>query len=196
MYRQMFRFEKHFGTVRAIALTILLSWAIVSLPAANAEEASRLDELFEQLREADAAAGLVIEHEIMKEWSRSGSPSMDLLLARGRSAMSRERHMLAIRRLSALVEFAPGFAEGWNARATAYYLAGMDDLSLADIGRTLMLEPRHFGALSGYGMIMEKRGNVVAALKAYELVEELYPNREGLADTLERLRKKTADLSI
>ena len=94
------------------------------------------------------------------------------------------------------VDHAPDFAEGWNARATAYYLIGQHELSLNDIGRTLMLEPRHFGAISGYAMIMEAWGNHAAALKAHELVQEMYPTREGLAETIARLRKKTSGLSI
>ena len=127
----------------------------------------------------------------MQEWSRSGSPSMDLLLERGREAMQREDWNLAIGHLSALIDHAPDFAEAYNARATAYFNAEMYGQSLADIQRTLELNPRHFGALAGLGIIMEELGREDVALEAWQAVAELTPNRPDLDETLQRLERTT-----
>ena len=189
----MAQVKKLLGAAGRAVAVILLTAACIS---AEARADPELDALFALLKQADRETAREIEMRIVRSWSESGSPSMNLLLAKGRKAMAEGRHREAIRHLSALVDHAPDFAEGWNARATAHYLIGQHELSLNDIGRTLMLEPRHFGAISGYAMIMEALGNHAAALKAHEMVQELYPMRQGLAETIARLRKKTSGLSI
>jgi tetratricopeptide (TPR) repeat protein len=83
---------------------------------------------------------------------------MDLLLQRGKDAMAAGDFPAAIEHLTALTDHAPDFAEGFNARATAYFQAGQLGPSIEDIARTLTLNPRHFGALSGLGMIFEDLG--------------------------------------
>ena len=80
---------------------------------------------------------------------------MDLLLQRGSDAIEAEDYPPAVEHLSALVELPPDFAEGWNARATAFYLMDEYSLSMADVEHVLVLEPRHFGALSGLGFMFE-----------------------------------------
>ena len=186
--------EKLLRAARAALLGAVLLTAFVR-PALS-EEQSNLDILFEQLKMADAEQGRLLEMAIVREWSNSGSPMMNLLLARGQQRIARQQYESAIRFLSVLTENAPDFAEGWNARATAYFLAGYDDLSLADIARTLALEPRHFGAISGLGIIMERRGQIHAALSAFEMVREIYPNRPGLAETIARLKLKASASTI
>ena len=104
-----------------------------------------LDALFAELAVAPEAAAPRIEKRIQDIWSRSGSDTMDLLLRRGRDALNAEDPLKASRHFSALVEHAPDFAEGWNMRATAFYLQGEWGLALADIERALALEPRHWG---------------------------------------------------
>lgn len=158
--------------------------------AASAQEDPLVD-LFSALREADGEAVTALELKIIQEWSKSGSPSMDLLLERGRKAMEAEDWDLAIDHLSALVDHAPGFAEGWNARATAFYRAGRFGEALGDIRQTLVLNPRHFGALSGLGIIMEQLGREDAALAAWQAVATLSPHRPDLEETIERLERST-----
>ena len=196
MYRSMAQITKLFSAAKRTTLSAAFLLVTAACLSAEDGDGDRLDALFNQLKTADLTTAKHIEHEINLEWSDSGSPAMNLLLQRGRNAISGSDYRTAIRHLSALVEHAPDFAEGWNARATAYFLAGHHELSLNDIGRTLMLEPRHFGALSGFGMIMERRGDYLRALRAFELVLEIYPSRQGLAETITRLRKKTSDLTI
>lgn len=173
----------------AVAVTLL------STIVASGQE-DPLDELFDALLTAEGEAVSMIEFKIMQEWSRSGSASMDLLLDRGRSAMDEEDWELAIEHLSALVDHAPDFAEGWNARATAYFQVGRYGESLADIRRTLALNPRHFGAMSGLGIIMAELGQSEVALEAWRAVEVLSPNRPGLDETLLQLEREILGQSL
>ncbi|MEM9434842.1 MAG: tetratricopeptide repeat protein [Pseudomonadota bacterium] len=162
---------------------------------ANAGEAE-LDALFERLLQPDLENWEQIERAIWREWSSSGSASMDLLLQRGRQAMSQGDHAKAIDHFTALTDHAPEFAEGWNARATAYFGAERYSLSIADIGRTLSLNPRHFGAMQGLGRILEELGQPADALNAYEAAYAIHPHRDGLKEAIERLTKDTTGQDI
>lgn len=156
----------------------------------------RLDALFKELGEPGRADWQQIQTEINRIWSRSGSPAMDLLLRRGEAATEAGDYEAAIDHLSALIDHAPDFAEGWNARATAYYLMGEYSLSIADIEHVLALNPRHFGALAGLGAMLEEMGQPRLALKALERVEEMNPNQPDIGEAVKRLRRMagTADL--
>jgi tetratricopeptide (TPR) repeat protein len=136
------------------------------------------------------------EREILRAWSRSGSPSMDLLLQRGRQAMREGDHAAAIEHLTALVDHAPDFAEGWNARATAFYNAGQYGPAVDDIARTLTLNPNHWGALSGLGMILEETGRKEAALGAYRAALAIHPHLESIRERAERLERETQGQDI
>lgn len=171
----------------------ILKCAVTSLailgafsPASAADE-SELEALFEGLKTADASAARQIEGRIYDIWSESGSPSMDLLLSRGREALSEADTVKAIEHFTALVDHAPDFAEGYNARATAFYQRGQYGPALDDIQRTLALNPRHFGALSGLALILEELGRPGDALEAWREVQKLHPQREGLEDAIARL---------
>ena len=155
--------------------------------APDATRAEKLDALFAALREAGPEEYEPIEKEIGRIWSRSGSDSMDLLLQRGRAAMQGKHLRRAIAHFSALVEHAPDFAEGWNARATAWYLKGEWGQSLADIEQVLRLEPRHYGALAGLGMILEQMGRKKDALKAFRAAAAVHPNLERVEAAIARL---------
>ena len=175
-----------FRTMLKSAATAL---ALAAPPAMAQEHA--LDDLFVALKEAQGEAARAIEAKIVQEWSRSGSASMDLLLDRGRDAMEAEDWRAAIEHFSALLDHAPDFAEGWNARATAYYQAGRIGQSLSDIRRTLALNPRHFGALSGLAIILEQLGEDEGALMAWREVEKISPGRPDLQETIDRLERAT-----
>ena len=159
--------------------------------AANAQT-EPLDGLFEQLLNADEAAAERIEQDIWREWSKSGSAAMDLLLLRGRDAMAAGDTGQAIEHLTVLTDHAPEFAEGWNARATAYYQAGEYGPSIEDIGQTLTLNPRHFGALSGLGMIFEELGKTDKALEVYRAALAIHPHLGGVLESVERLEAQSA----
>jgi len=147
----------------------------------------RLDALFARLAEADAIGWESLQTEIWALWSQSGSASMDLLLFRASQAMEAHEFELALRFLSDLVRLAPDFAEGWNKRATVYFLLGEYGNSVADIEHTLALEPRHFGALGGLGMILERLGDKQGAMQAYRRGLEIHPNLPGAVEGVQRL---------
>ncbi|MGL4319976.1 MAG: tetratricopeptide repeat protein [Paracoccaceae bacterium] len=151
-----------------------------------------MDELFTRLKSADVAEAGRIEREIWLEWSKSGSPSMDLLLQRGRDAMDAGDVPAAIEHFTALIDHAPDFAEGWNARATAYFMAGEFGPSIDDIAHTLSLNPRHFGALAGLGMIFEQIEKPEKALEVYQAALAIHPHMEGVLESVERLEIETA----
>jgi tetratricopeptide (TPR) repeat protein len=149
-----------------------------------------LDALFDQLASPELADWEKVEKSIWAEWSKSGSASMDLLLERGRTAMGEQKYRKAIEHFTALTDHAPEFAEGWNARATAFFGAQEYSLSIADIGRTLALNPRHFGAMQGLGRILEELEDRENALKAYRAALAIHPHRPGLKDAIERLEAR------
>ncbi len=160
-------------------------------PAASPEEAQerredRLDALFTQLAEAEGDWQRV-QSDIWRLWSQSGSPSMDLLMRRAQEAMEAGEPELALRFLDDLVRLAPDFAEGWNQRATVHFRLGEYGRAVADIERVLALEPRHFGALSGLAMILERLGNEEGAYQAYSEALAVHPNLPGAAEAIERL---------
>ena len=157
--------------------------------AVQAEDVAKLDGLFERLKSAEEGEAGRIETEIWIEWSKSGSPALDLLLQRGRDAMDLGDIPAAIEHFSAIIDHDPNFAEAWNARATAYFMAGEFGPSVADIGTVLTLNPRHFGALSGLAMILEETGKPERALDVYRAAIAIHPHMEGAADAIERLEK-------
>lgn len=150
----------------------------------------RLDGLYAELAEPGRNNWQQIEDEIARIWSRSGSESMDLLLRRGMSALEDGNFPAAIEHFSALTETAPSFAEGWNARATAYYLQGNFELSLSDIEYVLSLNPRHFNALYGFAAILEQMGQLPLALDALREVQHLNPNRPNIDVGIERIERE------
>ena len=93
----------------------------------------------------------------------------------------------AVDHLSALIDHAPDFAEGYNMRATAYFQMGELGLSLADVAKTLALNPRHFGALSGLGMIFEELNELDKALEVYRAALKLNPHLASVQEAVKRL---------
>lgn len=156
-----------------------------------AAKALRLDELFGRLKsatdegEADAAVA-----EIWRLWQRTGTPELDELMERVAALIGQGLLPMALPMLDDMVARAPDWAEAWNKRATALYLAGEHDRSLADIDRVLALEPRHFGALAGMGLIRISRGQYREALAAYRRALSVNPflkERFELIPALERM---------
>lgn len=155
-------------------------------PAPQTRE-DRLDALFADLLVAEPARRARITEDIALLWSRSGSDSMNLLLRRGRMALEAGDLVRAAHHLTALTDHAPDFAEGWHARATAFFLMEQWGLALADIERALALEPRHFGALSGLAVILEKLDRPADAMAAWRRALALDPNLEAAAEGVKRL---------
>ncbi len=163
-----------------VAALLLLSTAVWA-------DDTRLDDLFQQLQTATDEEAQQITGMIWLEWSKSGSPAMDLLLKRGRDAMNAGQPGLAIQHFTALIDHAPDFAEGYNARATAYYQTGDFGPSVSDIAKTLTLNPRHFGALSGLGMIFEQINEPEKALEVYKAALAINPHLPNIVEAVKRL---------
>lgn len=171
-----------------VAALFPIFFGIMPLHAQTAE----LDTLFEKLAQADERDAGRLERQIWREWSKSGSAAMDLLLQRGRDAMEKGDTRQAIEHLTALIDHAPDFAEGWNARATAYFQAGMFGPSVADIAQVLQRNPRHFGALAGFGRILEETDKPEQALEVYLAALAIHPHLKGVSDAVDRLQQKAA----
>lgn len=175
-------------------LVLLMAAALAPCVAWPDQNDQRLDSLFQVLQSTtDPVEAQITEIMIWKIWVESGRDDVDSLMAAGIEAMVGGRIGESIELFDRVVHLAPGFAEGWNKRATAYYLN--DDLvaSVQDIERTLALEPRHFGALSGMGLIFLARGDEEGALSAFEEVLKIHPHAPGARLRVEELRKRIGD---
>ncbi|MGB0496828.1 MAG: tetratricopeptide repeat protein [Rubricella sp.] len=164
-----------------------LAVASATVDVAAQDRAEDLDALFAELSDPELADPGRVERRIERIWTRSGSDTVDFLLERGRQALEAGEYLSAVEHLTAATDHAPGFAEGWNLRATAFYLMEEYALSLADIRRTLALEPRHFGALAGLGLIMEELGRPEDAWAAYRAAQTLNPHQMNVNAAVERL---------
>ena len=153
--------------------------------------ADLLDRLFARLRLARSEReGKLAEEAIWKMWTASDSASAEALLQQATRAMAARENEAALSILSTLVALQPHFAEAWNKRATLYFLMGRFDESIGDIDKVLDLEPRHFGALAGLGMIKLRQGEVGAALSAYKRALSINPNMPGVRRALEEIDDK------
>lgn len=137
---------------------------------------STLDQLFFDLkRERNEKAAERIAQKIWAEWFKSGSASIDLMMTWSQDAIKERKFGVALDFLDQVVTLQPDFAEGWNRRATLHFMMKDYSKSVADIKRTLALEPRHFGALSGWGMILKDTDQKQQALKVFTQALEIYP---------------------
>lgn len=152
-----------------------------------AVRAAHLNELFSELAKIDNPDWQNVQAQIWAAWSRSGSASMDLLLQRATAAMDQSDFDVALIHLNDLVRLAPDYAEGWNKRATVYFIQGQYGASVADIQRVLALEPRHFGALSGLGIILDRLGDEEGAMRAYRRTLEIHPHLAPAQEAVKRL---------
>ncbi|UYZ62446.1 tetratricopeptide repeat protein [Hymenobacter weizhouensis] len=148
-----------------------------------------LDDLFARLRTATAPAEIeALQDGIWQVWLAAGHPVLDKHLEEGMRAMAAGDYTRAIEHFTALVDISPDYAEGWNKRATAHYLRGEYRASLRDIAETLRREPRHFGALSGWSVILRMLGDNRGALQVLRRLEKLCPAWPGLQAQLRDLR--------
>jgi tetratricopeptide (TPR) repeat protein len=141
------------------------------------------------LRDPDTIVRTLAERGMWQVWSRSGDPEIDRLMALGVEAMSEQQGEVAVETFTRIIERRPDFAEGWNKRATMYYLMGEYRKSLADCDEVMKRNPYHFGALSGYGMIYLKLGDPARALSYFERALAVNPNLTQVEETVDALRE-------
>ena len=146
--------------------------------------------LHQRLRDESAFVRGFAEQGLWLLWSRSGDAGIDALMARGTEAMQAGRHSEALSVFSEVIEKNPGFAEGWNRRATVYYLAGQPEKSIADCHEVLKRNPRHFGALSGLGQIYLGLDDADNAIRWFRRALEVNPNMLGVEMNLRMLEER------
>ena len=150
---------------------------------------ARLDQLFDSLSETEVAAEATpIAREIWRVWGLPRDSKASVPLAQGVIHMSNGEFSDARSKFDQVIAIAPDFAEGWNKRATVAYMQGDFDTSVHDIQKTLALEPRHFGALSGLALIYENLGKHETALDIMLQVKEIYPGMPGIDNRMLDLR--------
>lgn len=146
--------------------------------------------LVEALRDPDPVVRALAEHSLWQVWSRSGDPEVDSLFELGIEQMNQRDAQSAIETFTLVTQKKPGFAEGWNKRATLYYLIGEYEKSLADCEEVIKRNPVHFGALSGFAMIFLELGKPEQALAYFERALAVNPNLsqvEAAVDSLKQL---------
>jgi tetratricopeptide (TPR) repeat protein len=170
-----------------VAALILGVWFSTPARAQSLADSERLDLLFEQLQQAEPDDADRIEGQIINEWGKSGSAAMDLLFRRGEDAMEAGTPDVAVEHFTALVDHAPNFAEGYNGRASAYYQMGLYGPAIDDLRQVLVLEPRHFGAMTGVAVVLEEIGRLEDALEVWQRVAALVPSDPEVAAMIDRL---------
>ncbi len=128
-----------------------------------------------------------VERQVLREWGRSGSASIDYLFQRGEAALAAGQADAAVDHFSVVIEQAPDFAEAWNGRASAYFLLNRLGQSLADIEQVLRLNPHHFGALAGLGTVLEQLERPVDAMAAYRASLAIHPHQASVIEAVHRL---------
>ena len=146
--------------------------------------------MFERLRVTqDLAEARGIEGTIWEIWTESGNATVNRAMLIGIASMHAGQLGTALNKFNEVIQLAPNFAEGWNKRATIFYLMKKFDRSVNDIAQTLKLEPRHFGALSGLGLINQAIGQNKAAIKAFEHALDLNPHLPDLKEKVTKMKK-------
>lgn len=174
--------------IRGIAVFALISFPL--MPASAGQDDPALAGLFKLLRTStEGIQAQILQNQIWVIWHQHDDPDVSRLMDRGIRAMHEADYPVALAAFDAVTELDDQFAEGWNKRATLYYLMGDYDRSVLDIQKTLELEPRHFGALSGLGLINMALDRKDAAIAAFEQTIAVNPHATGARQNIEMLRE-------
>ena len=170
-------------------LIVSISLLFASKIALADQNDPRLNNLFKKLNETenqDEIRDLI--SDIWNIWYEVDDPKVIEYFEKGIQAMNLRNYPLAIRFFNNLIEEDPNFAEGWNKRATVHFMMGNFDQSMQDIIKTLELEPRHFGALDGMGLIFIHQGQFQQAIDVYDKMLEIFPFSVKTMDKKERIQ--------
>ncbi|MGH7321449.1 MAG: tetratricopeptide repeat protein [Candidatus Rokuibacteriota bacterium] len=141
------------------------------------------------LHDADPVLVALVEATLWQIWARSGDSTTDALFAEGLRAMERRDWLEAVSRFTRVIEAAPVFAEGWNKRATARYLAEHYASAIADCEAVVRLNPQHFGALSGQGLCHVALGRYRPAARCFRRALAIHPRLSGVRENLVRVEQ-------
>ena len=181
---------------RTISMLTLLAtgW---SAPVFADQTDERLDALFQQLRSSsDERVLLQTESDIWEIWYQSGSDEVDTLMLQAAELVQAGDLSAAEAVYTRVIEARPGFSEGWNRRATVRFYQRDFEGSLADIEATLRLEPRHFGAIWGLGMILGRQQEFERAIEAFERLLEIKPSSQDARPRIELLKQEMAKHAV
>jgi tetratricopeptide (TPR) repeat protein len=145
--------------------------------------------LLAALSDADEMVRALAEHSVWQVWSRSGDAETDHLLQAGIEQMGRSEGPAAVSTFTAVIQRRPDFAEGWNKRATVYFLMGEYEKSLKDCDEVMKRNPSHFGALAGYGQIYLQLDQPERALEYFRKALRVNPNLRGVAQIIPQLER-------
>ncbi|HYH18794.1 MAG TPA: tetratricopeptide repeat protein [Azospirillum sp.] len=189
----MIRAHTPLRLVAAIILVTLLGALGAAVPAAARQDDARLDELFRQLRSAPGdEAAHAVETQIWLIWLDHPGADVLTMMRDGVRRLHEDEFEQALVLFDAVVAEAPDYAEGWNRRANAHYLVGDYAAAVADIHRTLALEPRHFGALVGLGLVFTAVDQPAEALKAFEAALAINPHLPRARERAAQIRQTLA----
>jgi tetratricopeptide (TPR) repeat protein len=184
--------SRHFQ--RPLIAATILATLLLARPGELAiadQDDPRLDGLFERLQTtSNPAEARAVEQRIWRVWLEADDAGLNRLMQQGILAMQDRRYATALQAFDRMVEQAPEFAEGWNKRATVHFLMGDWQASVRDIQQTLALEPRHFGALFGLGLIYDALEQPEAALRSFEATLALNPHSESTRQRIKELREQ------
>ncbi|WP_349369188.1 hypothetical protein [Salinarimonas sp.] len=160
-------------------------------PAPEAERGdTRLERLFERLAETEnAVEARGVAMLIQRRWMESGSPTADLLMNRAQQAIRAREPALAIELIDRILVIQPDWAEAWNRRAIAFTMLQDPVSAIADIYRTVSLEPRHFAAWAGLGTLLMQAGDERGALESFERALAVHPHLPRIDTIVNRLRR-------
>lgn len=179
-------------TTGALAQTGNRSSSVLADPPAQ-----RIEQLFADLKRANnEQAAARVSARIVREWLRSGSATVDLLMQWSQKAIDDNKNGVALDLLDQVVTLAPEFAEGWNRRATVHFSMNDYGKTMSDLERVLELEPRHFGALAGLATILSETQRTDAAIRAYERLLDVYPMMRDAQSELGRLADEASGQGI
>jgi tetratricopeptide (TPR) repeat protein len=171
--------------------------APAKLPKIGADRNRGLDFLFGALKVApDEDSAKHVEARIWALWNQTSSDTTALLMQRANAAMEAKQMDVALKLLDAVIKLRPDYVEGWNRRATLYYLQNDYTHSLEDIEQVLIREPRHFGALAGLGMIMQELGDDKRALDAFRKALDVNPHLDKVPELVKTLTEKVEGRDI
>jgi tetratricopeptide (TPR) repeat protein len=149
--------------------------------------------LLNSVRDDDEAVRNTAEQSIWKIWARSGDANVDRIYARGIREMNEGSFARAISTFTEIIKLKPDFAEGWNKRATLYFMTEQYDKSLEDCDEVMKRNPYHFGALSGYGHIHVEFKLYEQAIEYFQKALKINPNMVSVARLIQRLEQQLKD---
>ena len=176
-----------------LPITLIISLLFVFSVNADQND-ERLEGLFEILSKTESDIQInKVTSSIWDIWHETNDPSIDADFYRGLQSMRKGDFLMAVAFFTRVIYNNPNFAEGWNKRATVYYMLRKFDASMVDIHETLKLEPRHFGAMDGMGLIFIHLEQFDKAIDIYDQMLKIFPNNSSTKQKKEILINRSSE---